>query len=106
MSFGKANLRYFSSFYDKYAGALYGIILRIVKKEVIADKILEKAFKADFKDRHNGKTKLLSEFSSISQHARKKSTDILKAIKIFEACNNGSECVDPSKYTITDMPFR
>ena len=86
-----------SEFYDKYAGALYGIILKIVGKEIIAEKVLEKVFIKNIEGNNNDAPKLLSDFTLISNQSRKKSNDSLKAIQIFQACNNGWNCLPNSK---------
>jgi hypothetical protein len=86
-------LQYLSAFYDKYAGALYGTILRIVGKEIVAEKVLEKVFKNNINNQPENPSKQLSEFTCILNHSRKKSNESVKAIQIFEACNNGWHCV-------------
>jgi hypothetical protein len=84
---------YLSMFYDKYSGALYGIVLRIVNKEIIAAKVLEIIFKNQLAAKENNVPGLNSEFTSVANHARKKSHQTIKAIGIFEACNNGWKCI-------------
>lgn len=86
-------IKEFSELYDKYAAALYGIILRIVGKEIIAGKVLEKVFRKNIEGNDNDAPKLLSRFTLMSNQSRKKSNDSLKAIKIFQACNNGWNCL-------------
>jgi hypothetical protein len=80
-------------FYEKYAGAIYGMIIRAVEDEIIAENILVKVFKNAFVDRNIETPKLNSEFTCISNHARKKSKETVRAIKIFKACNEGRECL-------------
>jgi hypothetical protein len=80
-------------FYDQKAGALYGAIINIVNKEVIAAKVLEGTFKRAFVEKNIKAPRLVSEFTSILIYAKKKSVDTLKAIEIFKACNDGRECV-------------
>jgi hypothetical protein len=82
-----------SMFYDKYAGALYGIIVQIVDKEIIASKVLELSFKNRLEGGPGDGPKLVSAFTSLSNRVRKKSHETVKAITIFEACNNGWKCV-------------
>jgi hypothetical protein len=91
------SMQYMSEFYDKNAGALYGTILRIVDKEIIAVKVLEGTFKGVFVNGNIKGPKLVSEFTAISNYARKKSLDTLKAIRIFQACNESRECVSCAK---------
>jgi hypothetical protein len=89
----KRDNAYLSMFYDKYAGALYGIILRIVDKEIIASKVLEISFKNRLEHKEENAPRLVSEFTSLSNQVRKKSAETIKAIQIFEACNSGWKCI-------------
>ena len=86
-----------AGFYDKYAGALYGIILRAVDKEIVAEKIFIKVLRDAFYERNAETSKFLSEFTCVSNHARKISQVTVKAINMFEACNGGRNCVALSK---------
>jgi hypothetical protein len=83
----------FSDFYDRYAPALYGHIIRIVEKEEIAQRVLTKVLIAAFHGEHIDAPKLLSPFTVALNHSGKKSSDILKAISIFQACNESRACV-------------
>jgi hypothetical protein len=91
------NRGYCSKFYDKYAGAMYGIILRAVNNEIIADKVFVKVFKNAFVKRDIETPKFLSEFTCVSNHARKISQETIRAINLFKACNEGRQCVSNFK---------
>jgi hypothetical protein len=91
------HLSHCADFYDKYAGALYGIILRAVNKEIVAEKIFIKVFRDAVYERKIETSKFLSEFTCVSNHARKISQVTVKAINMFEACNEGRDCMILSK---------
>src|SRR5687767_575267 len=77
----------FSQLYDKYAPALYGRILSVVMQKEIADKILEKIFINAFIDKTVKGNDQLSFFINALNHSRSKSYKMLKAIRMFQACN-------------------
>lgn len=80
-----------SALFDKYAPALYGRILQVVKQKEIADKILERVFINALVDKSVKKPEHLSLFTSLLNHSRKKSYGTLKALRMFEACSCGFE---------------
>lgn len=78
-----------SELYDKYAPALYGRILQVVKQKDIADKILEKVFiqaidKSKFNTRRH-----LTPFTALLNQSRDKTYSTLKAIRVLKSlsCN-------------------
>lgn len=77
--------------YDKYAPALYGRILQVVKQKDIAEKILERVFINVFLDKNVKQANHLSLFTSLLNHSRKKSYGTIKAIRLMEALRCGSE---------------
>lgn len=80
-----------SALYDKYAPALYGRIIQVVKQKEIAEKILEKVFINALVDKNVKQHEHLTLFTSLLNHSRKKSYSTLKALRIFEACSCGSQ---------------
>jgi predicted transcriptional regulator len=75
-----------SELYDKYAPALYGRIIRVVKQKEIAEKILEKVFINAVIDKNVKQSNHLSLFTSLLNHSRKKTYGTMKAMKVLEAC--------------------
>lgn len=75
----------FSQLYDKYAPALYGRIIQVVKQKEIAEKILERVFINALVDKNVKQPSHLSLFASLINHSRKKSYGTLKAIRVLES---------------------
>ncbi len=75
-----------SELYDKYAPALYGRIIRVVKQKEIAEKILEKVFINAVIDKNVKQSTHLSLFTSLLNHSRKKTYGTMKAMKVLESC--------------------
>ena len=80
--------------YDKYAPAVYGKIIRVVKQKDIAEKILEKVFVTALTDT-NLKAIHLTQFTNLLNLTHKKTYTTLKAIKLFQACSCGYEGANP-----------
>src|SRR5687767_9722311 len=79
-----------SNFYDKYAPALYGTILRVVQQKEIADKLLEKVFINALVHNAIDKPNHITLFTTLLNYARKKSFTTIKALKLLQACSCGS----------------
>lgn len=79
----------FSELYDKYAPALYGRIIRVVKQKEIAEKILERVFINALVDKNVKQAGQITLFTSLINHSRKKTHGTLKAIRVLESlrCN-------------------
>jgi hypothetical protein len=79
----------FSELYDKYAPALYGRILAVVKQKEIAEKILERVFINALIDKNVEQSGNLTLFTSLINHSRKKTYSTLKAMRVLESlrCN-------------------
>jgi hypothetical protein len=80
-----------SVLYDKYAPALYGRIIQVVKQKEIAEKILEKVFINALVDKSIKQPTHLTQFTSLLNHSRKKSYGTLKALRMVEACSCGTQ---------------
>jgi DNA-directed RNA polymerase specialized sigma24 family protein len=76
-----------SALYDKYAPALYGRIIQVVKQKEIAEKVLERVFINALVDKNVKQPDHLTLFTSLLNHSRKKSYGTLKALRMFEACS-------------------
>jgi DNA-directed RNA polymerase specialized sigma24 family protein len=76
-----------SALYDKYAPALYGRIIRVVKQKDIAEKILERVFMNALVDKNLPQSDNLTFFTTLINHSRKKTYSTLKALKILDACS-------------------
>lgn len=74
-----------SALYDKYAPALYGRIIQVVKQKEIAEKILERVFINALVDKNIKQPEHLTFFTSLLNHSRKKSYSTLKALRILQA---------------------
>jgi hypothetical protein len=85
-----------SELYDKYAPALYGRIIRVVKQKEIAEKILERVFINALVDKNVKQSNHLSLFTSLLNHSRKKTYGTMKALKVLESC-----CSPQSKISVT-----
>lgn len=72
-----------SQLYDKYAGAIYGRILQVVKQKEIAEKILEKVFIKAFKEPPANVN--LTPFTNLINQSRDKSYRTVKALKVLNA---------------------
>ncbi len=83
----KGDTEQFSVFYDKYAPALYGQILRVVHKKDLAEKIMEKVFRNAFIQQNLKESNDLPFFISLLNHSRKKTYGVVKAIKVLKACS-------------------
>lgn len=75
-----------SELYDKYAPALYGRILMVIKQKEIADKVLERVFINAFVDKNIQQSNHISFFTSLINHSRKKSHGTIKALKVLQQC--------------------
>ncbi len=73
----------YSVFYDKYAAAVYGRILQVVKQKDIAEKILEKVFIKAFSNSSVKSTSHLSPFTTLLNESRNKSNCTIKAMKVL-----------------------
>lgn len=82
-----------SALYDKYAPALYGRIIKVVKQKDIAEKILERVFLNALVDKNVKQSTHITLFTSLLNHSRKKTYGTLKALKMMEAlrCNSQNE---------------
>lgn len=79
-----------SGLYDKYAPALYGKIIRVVKQKELAEKILIRIFMNAVVDKNIEQPGHLTLFTSLLNHTRKKTYGTLKALRMFEACSCGA----------------
>ena len=75
-----------SALYDKYAPALYGRIIKVVKQKEIAEKILLRVFVNAVVDKNMKQSNHLSLFTSLLNHSRKKTYGTMKAMKVLESC--------------------
>lgn len=75
-----------SELYDKYAPALYGRIIKVIKQKEIAEKVLEKVFINSLTDKNVVERTQITEFTSLLNHSRNKAYSTLKAIKTLDAC--------------------
>lgn len=75
-----------SELYDKYAPALYGRILTVVKQKEIAEKILERVFINALVDKNVKQANHVTLFTSLLNHSRKKTYGTMKALRVLEAC--------------------
>jgi len=75
-----------SEMYDKYAPALYGRILKVVKQKEIAEKILERVFINALIDKNVKQSNHITLFTSLLNHSRKKTYGTMKALRVLEAC--------------------
>ena len=80
--------------YDKYAPAVYGKIIRVVKQKDVAEKILEKVFLTALTEKKL-RAIHLTPFTNLLNHTHKKTYKTLKAIKNFQACVCGYEGANP-----------
>jgi predicted RNA polymerase sigma factor len=80
--------------YDRYAAAVYGRIIRIVKQKDVAEKILERVFITALEEKKI-KAIYLKPLTNLINHTHKKTYNTLKAIKIFQACACGYEGANP-----------
>jgi hypothetical protein len=85
-----------SALYDKYAPALYGRIIKVVKQKEIAEKILLRVFVNAVVDKNMKQSNHLSLFTSLLNHSRKKTYGTMKAMKVLESC-----CSSPGPATIS-----
>jgi hypothetical protein len=78
-----------SALYDKYASALYGRIITVVKQKEIAEKILERVFINALVDKNVEQSNHITLFTSLINHSRKKTYSTLKALRVLESlgCN-------------------
>ena len=74
-----------SEIYDKYAPALYGRIINIVKQKEIAEKILERVFINALVDNKVKQSAHISAFTSLLNHSRKKTYSTMKAMRALES---------------------
>ena len=85
-----------SALYDKYAPALYGRIIKVVKQKEIAEKILLRVFVNAVVDKNMKQSNHLSLLTSLLNHSRKKTYGTMKAMKVLESC-----CSSPGPATIS-----
>lgn len=74
-----------SDIYDKYAPAIYGRIITIVKQKEIAEKILERVFINALVDNNVKHSAHLTAFTSLLNHSRKKTYSTMKALRALES---------------------
>ncbi len=79
-----------AALYDKYAPALYGRIMMVVKQKEIAEKILERVFINALVDKNIEQSNHNTFFTSLINHSRKKTYGTLKALKMIDAFSCGS----------------
>ena len=77
-----------SHLYDKYAGALYGRILQVVKQKDIAENILEKVFIKAFNEPRANVN--LTPFTHLINQSRDKSYRTVKALKVLNSLCSGA----------------
>ena len=82
-----------SALYDKYAPAIYGRIIGIVKQKEIAEKILERVFINALVDKNIKQPNHVTLFTSLLNHSRKKTYGTLKAIRVLEQCCGAQSAV-------------
>ena len=70
--------------FDKYAPAVYGRILTVVKNKDVADKILERVFINMAKKRGENKSRI-SDFMTLMNESRTSTYHIIKSIKLYNA---------------------
>jgi hypothetical protein len=75
-----------SALYDKYAPALYGRIIKVVKQKEIAEKILVRVFVNAVVDKNIKQSNHLSLLTTLLNHSRKKTYGTMKAMKVLESC--------------------
>ena len=75
----------FSELYDKYAPALYGRIIGVVKQKEIAEKILERVFINAIVDKNVAQPGHITLFTSLINHSRKKTYSTMKALRVLES---------------------
>jgi len=80
--------------YDKYAAAVYGKIIRVVKQKDVAEKILERVFITALAEK-TIKPIHLTPFTNLLNHTHRKTYNTMKAIKMFQACACGYEGATP-----------
>ena len=80
-----------SELYDKYAPALYGRIMGVVKQKEIAEKILLRVFINAVVDKNVQQSSHIRLFTSLLNHSRNKTYGTLKALRMFEACSCGTQ---------------
>ena len=73
-----------SELYDKYAPALYGRIIAVVKQKEIAEKILLRVFMNAIIDKNIKQPAHITQFTSLLNHSRKKTYGTMKALRIFK----------------------
>jgi hypothetical protein len=74
-----------SDIYDKYAPALYGRIINVVKQKEIAEKILERVFINALADNNVKRSAHITAFTSLLNHSRKKTYSTMKAMRVLES---------------------
>ena len=79
-----------SDLYDKYAPAVYGRILQVVKQKEIADKILEKVFIKAFDNSKFNTRKHVTPLTALLNQSRDKTYSTVKAIKALKSLSCGS----------------
>jgi len=86
-----------SALYDRFAPALYGRIIKVVKQKDIAEKILERVFINALVDKNVKHSNHITLFTSLLNHSRKKTYGTMKALRMLEAlrCNSESEIAAP-----------
>ena len=75
-----------SALYDKFAPALYGRIMLVVKQKEIAEKILERVFINALVDKNVSQPNHVTLFTSLLNHSRKKTYGTIKALRVLEQC--------------------
>ena len=75
-----------SELYDKFAPALYGRIIMVVKQKDIAEKILERVFVNALIDKNVTRHNHVTLFTTLLNHSRKKTYGTMKALRVLEAC--------------------
>ena len=78
-----------SELYDKYAPAVYGRIMQVVKQKEIAEKILEKVFIKAFTKPENNTQTHLTPFTALLNQSRDKTYSTIKALKVLKSLSCG-----------------
>ena len=76
----------FLELYDKFAPALYGRIIMVVKQKEIAEKILERVFINAVIEKKIQQPSHLTQFTSLLNLSRKKTYGTLKALRVLDEC--------------------
>ncbi len=95
-----------SELYDKYAPALYGRIIKVVKQKEIAEKILEKVFLNSLNDQNVEERTHITQFISLLNSSRNKAYSTLKALKTLNACCSDNKDVSLLQTNLVAHPSK